>query len=103
MSPAPTTKPILTELITKLKNTRDFKSTLKQFKDFIDKKDRLPQATCSYFLYYDLDELAYKMASELQIPHNSLVLVKGVVPSKKDLKLDKVIEDYPYNWCGKRS
>src|SRR5690348_14483434 len=102
MSPAPT-KPILTELITKLKNTRDFKSMLKQFKEFIDKKDRLPQATCSYFLYYDLDELAYKMASELQIPHNSLVLVKGVVPSKKDgAKLQKTIEDYPYNWCDKR-
>jgi DNA gyrase inhibitor GyrI len=90
----------LKHMMGKLKNSRDYKSTLKQFKEFIDKKDKLPQHSITYFIYYDLDDLVFKMASELQIPHNTMVLVRGVVPSKLEKKEEKRIEDYRFDWMG---
>ena len=87
----------LNELITKLKNSNDFKHYKKIFKEFIDKKDRGPQLNF-YYLHFDLDELKFKIASELDITYNTLVLVRGVVPSKKELKEEKRIEDYQFEW-----
>lgn len=94
-------KPILAELITKLKNTNDFKHHKKLFKEFIEKKDRGPQLNF-YYLHYDLDDLRYKISSELDITYNTLVLVRGVVPSRKDPKEEKKIEDYQFEWESKK-
>lgn len=99
--PTPNTlsKPILTELITQLKNTREYKSTLKSFKEFIDKKDRIPRPV-HYYLYYDLDDLKIKMGSEYDITYNSIVLNKAVVPERGVIKKEKEISDYQFEWIS---
>ena len=95
MTGAPTT--LLTELITKLKNSREYSHHLKLFKEFINKKDRGPQLNF-YYLHFDLDELRFKISNEIDITYNTLVLSKGIVPSKKEPKEEKKIEDYSYGW-----
>ena len=72
----------LTQLILKLKNTKDYRWHKKKFEIFIDKKDPLANDSLTYFLYYDFDSLTYGIDSEISIPHNTLVLLKGIVPSK---------------------
>ena len=100
MSDAP--KPLLTELITKLKSSRDYKHHYKLFKEFIAKKDGPSTAhVLHYYLYYDLDELKFKINSEYEITYNSLVLVRGDVPSRKS-KEEKKIEDYQFEWGSKK-
>lgn len=94
-------KPLLTELITKLKSSRDYKHHYKLFKEFINKKDRGPQLNF-YYLHYDLDELRFKISNEIDITYNTLVLVRGIVPSKKDLKEEKKVEDYQFEWGSKK-
>ena len=101
MSATPT-KPILTELITKLKNSRDYKHHLKLFKEFIAKKDGPATAhVLHYYLYFDLDELKFKISSEYDITYNSLVLTTGSVPSRKSKNEEKKIEDYQFEWGNK--
>lgn len=101
MNPAaPTAKYILTELITKLKNSGDYKTVLKRFKEFMDKKD-CSTNPINYFLYFDLDMLEFKIGSEFDIPYNTLVLVMGVVPSKKS-KEEKRIEYYQFTLESKK-
>jgi hypothetical protein len=97
MSSAPHT--LLAELITKLKNSRDYKHHLKLFKEFIEFRDRpMRDGNIHYFLYFDLDELKFKIGSEIDITYNTLVLVRGIVPSKHDKKQEKKIEEYGYGW-----
>ena len=98
MTSSPPTTPLIKELITKLKNSRDYKHHLKLFKEFIDKKDRFPKGSIRYFLYYDLDELRFKISSELEIPHNSVVLTTGFVPPRSEKKEEKVVQDYQFGW-----
>lgn len=97
---APPTTIILQTLINKLQNSNDYKKHLKLFKEFIDKKDRFPYNSLKYYLYFDLDELAFKIATDLDIPHNSLVLLTGFVPSKKEAKDEKIVQDYQFEWMG---
>lgn len=87
----------LNELITKLKNSREYKQHRRNFISFIDKKD-LTTTPTTFYLYFDLDDLEYKIAMDLVIPHNSLVLAKSVVPSKHEKNVDKAVEDYQFEW-----
>lgn len=83
------------KLITDLKKDIGYKTWVLQFKNTVERKDRIP-VLIKYFLVYDLDDKTYSIKSEYQVTYNMIVLQTAIIPSKKDVKTGITIEDYKW-------
>ena len=79
------------------RNSRDYKSKLKKFKEFCYNKDRMTHPYNSY-LIFDVDDLQYKLTSEWNITYNQIVVAQCQIPAKKDKDVIPTIKEITYAW-----
>jgi hypothetical protein len=86
----------VSKFITDLKKDSAYKTWVLQFKNLVERKDRLSTAELKYYLVYDLDEKSFSIKSEYQTNYNMITLKVATIPPKKEIKKDVVIEDYKW-------
>lgn len=69
-----------------------------KFERYVKDKPRHQTADLIYYLAYDLDYGKFIMENDFAITHNTIVIKKATVPSKKDIKKETIIEDYIFEW-----
>lgn len=79
------------------RNSRDFKSKVKQFKEFCNKKDRMTHPYHTYMIL-DVEDMEYKIRSEWNITHNQIVVMKCQIPPKSDKDPVIEIKEVKYAW-----
>jgi hypothetical protein len=85
----------LAALVDAIKTDREYKTQVKDFKEWVTTKDKT-RDWLKYFLVYDIDQRKFKNRSAYNITQNHIVLWDGYLPplDKKENPID--FKEYTY-------